>query len=40
MDKVNFWSIVHMTLILIVGFIQVQKPNNYSRFMQLKGNAY
>jgi hypothetical protein len=24
MDKLNFWSIVHMTLILIVGLIQVQ----------------
>jgi len=25
MDKINFWSIVHMTLILIVGIIQVKR---------------
>jgi hypothetical protein len=27
MEKVNFWSIVHMTLILIVGLIQVKLKN-------------
>ncbi len=29
MDKINFWSIVHMTLILIVGLIQVQMYRQY-----------